>query len=78
MDEIPKNWTWAQNKLQNMFVQNLMKDVKEKVREFGRLEIKKVTLGLISTENFNVNVKKLSRIKLPLPLYHIKLMLIIN
>ena len=36
MDLISKNLTLAQNKLPNTFVQNLMKDVKGKVREFGR------------------------------------------
>ena len=41
MDEIPKNWTWAQNKLPNTFVQNLMKGVKGKVREFGQEKIKR-------------------------------------
>ena len=40
MDDIPKNWTWAQNKLPNTFVLNLMKGFKAEVQEFGRKKIK--------------------------------------
>ena len=36
IDEMRRNWTWGENKLPDTFVQNLMKGVKRKVREFGR------------------------------------------
>ena len=40
IDEMHRNWIWAQNELPDTFVQNLTKDAKAKVQEFGQQEIK--------------------------------------
>ena len=59
MDEMLRNCTWAQYKLPDMFVQNLMKSVKAKVLEFGRQKIKSCNIK-INTKHIKLsdNVKK--------------------